>query len=63
MSAKLTTVIVMFWDLQIFYHMFLLQKVKRNEIITNKKGKFELVDELPNEGRLKKISKILRIIN
>ena len=43
--------------------MFLLQKVKPNVIITNKKGKFELVDELPNEGRLKKISKILRIIN
>ena len=37
--------------------MFLSQKVERNVIITNKYGKYELTDELPNDVRLKKISK------
>ena len=34
--------------------MFLSQQVKWNLIITNKNGKYELTDELPNDGRLKK---------
>ena len=38
--------------------MFLPQKVKRNVIITSKNGKYELTDELPNDVRLKKISKL-----
>ena len=42
--------------------MFLLQQVKRNVIITNKSGKYQLTDELPNNVRLKKISKLHRII-
>ena len=33
--------------------MFLLQQVKRNVIITNKNGKYELTDELPNDVRRK----------
>ena len=37
--------------------MFLSQQVKRNLIITNKTGKYELTDELPNDVRLKQISK------
>ena len=37
--------------------MFPLQQVKRNVIITNKNAKSELTDELPNDVRLKKISK------
>ena len=42
--------------------MFILQQVKRNVIVTNKNGKYELTDELPNNVRLKKISKIHGII-
>ena len=38
--------------------MFLSQQVKRNMIFTNKNGKYELTDELPNVVRLKKISKL-----
>ena len=34
--------------------MFLSQQVKRNVIITNENGKYELIDELPNDVRLKK---------
>ena len=37
--------------------MILSQKVKRNLIITNKNGKRELPDELPNDIKLKKIWK------
>ena len=40
------------------YQMFLSQQVKRNVIITSKNGKYELIDELPNDLRLKKISKL-----
>ena len=42
--------------------MFILQQVKRNVIVTNKNGKYELTDELPNNVRRKKISKIHGII-
>ena len=34
--------------------MFLSQQVKRNVIITNKNGKYELSDEFPNDVSLKK---------
>ena len=37
--------------------MFLSHQVKRSLIITNKNGKYELTDELPNDVRLKKISR------
>ena len=59
---KLTTVVIIFWNLQVSYQMFLSQQVKRNEIITNKNGKYELTDELPNDVRLKKISELHGII-
>ena len=42
--------------------MFLSQQVKRNVIITDKNGKYELTDELTKDIRLKKISKIHGII-
>ena len=38
------------------------QQVKRNVIITNKNVKYELTDKLPNNVRLKKISKLHEII-
>ena len=38
--------------------MFLSQEMERNVIITNKSGKDELTDELPNDVRLKEISKL-----
>ena len=46
----------------ISYQMFLLQQVKWNVIITNKNAKYKLTDELPNNVRLKKISKLHGII-
>ena len=52
---ELTTVVITFWNLQIFYQMFLSQQVKRKVIITNKNGRYELTDELSNDVRLKKI--------
>ena len=36
--------------------MFISQQLKRNLIITNKNGKYELTDELPNDVKLTKIS-------
>ena len=42
--------------------MFLSQQIKRNVIINNKNCKYELTDELQNDLRLKKISKIHWII-
>ena len=38
--------------------MFLSQQVKQTVIIFKEIGKYELADELPNEVRLKKISKL-----
>ena len=52
---ELTTVVITFWNLQMFYQMFLSQQVKRKVIITNKNGRYELTDELSNDVRLKKI--------
>ena len=42
--------------------MFLSQQVKGNVTITNKNGKYELTDKLPDEVRFKKISKLHGII-
>ena len=42
--------------------MFLLQQVKRNVINTNKDGKYELTDDLLNDVRLKKNSKLHGVI-
>ena len=41
-----------------YNQMFLSQQVKRNVIITSKNGKYELIDELLNDVRLKKISEL-----
>ena len=58
---ELTTVVITFWNLQMFYQMFLSQQVKRKVIITNKNGRYELTDELPNDVRLKKISNSMEL--
>ena len=50
---KLTTVLVIFWNFQISYQMFLSQQVRRNVIITSKNFKYELTDELANKKNLK----------
>ena len=42
--------------------MFFSQQVKRNVIITNKIGKYEFIDKFVKDLRLKKISKLHRII-
>ena len=41
--------------------MFLSKQVKRNVIITNKNGKYELTDKLSDDVRIKKISELHRI--
>ena len=43
------------------YQMFLSYQAKQSIIITSKKGKYELNDELPSDVRLKKISELRRI--
>ena len=45
-----------------FFQMLFSQQVKRNVFVTNKNGKYELTDELPDDVRLKKISKLHGII-
>ena len=52
----------MFRNLPISYQKLFSQQVKRNVIITNKNGKYELIDELPNDVSLKKIPKLHGII-
>ena len=38
-----------FWSLWISYQISLSQQVKWTLIITNKNGKYELTDDLPND--------------
>ena len=45
-------------ELVVSYQIFLSQQVKRNLVITTRNGKCELNDEFPNDGRLKKLSKL-----
>ena len=59
---NLTTVLIIFWNLEISYQIFLSQPVKGNVIIADKNVKYELTDELPEDVRLEKISELHRII-
>ena len=59
---KLTTVVIIFWDMRTFYPIFLPQQEKGDVIITNKNGKYKLTGELPNDVRLKKIAKLHGVI-
>ena len=51
----------MFLNLQISSKMFLSQQLKRNMIIVNKNGKYELTDELLNDIKFKIISKSMEL--
>ena len=51
MSAIFETYNIIFWNLQIFFQVFLSQQVKRNVIVTIKNAKYELIDELPDDVR------------
>ena len=44
------------------FQMFVSKQLKRNIIITNKNGKYEFTDELPNDVRLNRISGLHEII-
>ena len=59
---KLTTVVIIFWDMRTFYPIFLPQQEKGDVIINNKNGKYKLTGELPNDVRLKKIAKLHGVI-
>ena len=41
------------WDIFNFYQILLLAQVKRSAIISNKQGVYELLDELPDDLRLR----------
>ena len=43
---------VIFWDFSMFYQIFLSPQVKQWEIITYKRGIYELPRKLPNDFRL-----------
>ena len=44
------------------FQMFVSKQLKRNIIITNKNGKYEFTEELPNDVRLNRISGLHEII-
>ena len=45
--------VIIFWDLLMFYQIFLSPQVKQSVIISNKLGIYELPHELPNDLRLR----------
>ena len=54
MSEKRPTIIfIIYWDILMFYQIFLSPQVKRSAIISNKQGIYELPHELPNDLRLR----------
>ena len=44
---------IILWDSLNFYQILLLAQVKRSAIISNKQGVYELLDELPDDLRLR----------
>ena len=44
------------------FQMFVSKQLKRNIIITNKNGKYEFTEKLPNDVRLNRISGLHEII-
>ena len=48
-----TILVIIFWDLLMFYQIFLSPQVKRIVIITNKYSIYQLPNELPNDLRLR----------
>ena len=61
--AKPTIIFIIFWDILIFYQIFLSQQVKRSANISNKHGIDELPYELLNDLRLRKLGKVRKISN
>ena len=51
--AWATILVITFWDFLMFYHIFLSSQLKRNVIISNKHGIYELPHEFPNDLRLR----------
>ena len=43
--------VIIFWDILMFDEIFLSPQVRRNVIISNKHGMYELPHELPNDLR------------
>ena len=54
--------VIIVWDFLTFDQIFLSLKMKGSVIISNKHGIFELPHEFSNNLRLRKISKIYRVI-
>ena len=44
---------IILWDSLNFHQILLLAQVKRSAIISNKQGVYELLDELPDDLRLR----------
>ena len=53
----ITIIFIIFWDVLMFYQIFLSPQVKRSAIISNKHG----TNELPNDLRLRKLGNIRKI--
>ena len=66
--AANTILAIIFWDLLMFYQIFLSSQVKRIVIINNNHGIYLLPHELPSDlkprksGNIEKISKLYRIV-
>ena len=44
--------VIIFWELVMFYEIFLSPQVEQSAILSNKHGIYELPHELPNDLRL-----------
>ena len=49
----ITILVIIFWDLSMFYQSFLSPQVQRIVIINNKHGIYELPQKLANDARVK----------
>ena len=54
--------VIIFWDLLIFYTIFLLTQVKRSVIIINKNGVYKLPRKLPNDLTLLSLLKLIQVL-
>ena len=51
--VKYSYILIIFWDLLMFYQILLSPKVKQSAIICNKHGIYKLPHKFPNDLRLR----------
>ena len=52
-----TIMVIIFWEILVFYQIFLSPQLKRSVIISNKHGIYKLPHKLPHDLRLRKLGK------